>query len=140
MVGSETGTSSRTVIARSTHYGHPVPLRILGDGVNRLFGLILSLVSAKGGVLLVDEIETGFHYSIMPDVWKTVFRVAADLDIQVFATTHSWDCIEAFQEAAIEHPEDGVLARLTVKGDRVIPTIFREEDLEIITWERIEVR
>lgn len=140
MIGNNGGSNSRTVIAKSSKYDHPVPLRSFGDGVNRLFGLILSLACAKGGVLLVDEIENGFHYSILPDVWRAIYRIATALDVQVFATTHSWDCIEAFQIASSEHPEEGILTRLTVKGDRIIPTTFYEDDLRIITRDRIEIR
>lgn len=140
MVGSEGGSRSRTAIVRSSLYDHPVPLRSFGDGVNQLFGLVLSLICARGGVLLVDEIEAGLHYSILPDVWRAVLRVAADLDIQVFATTHNWDCIDAFQKAVSEHPEDGVLARLTAKDDQIIPTLFSADDLRIVTRDRIEVR
>ncbi|HEY6334047.1 MAG TPA: AAA family ATPase, partial [Blastocatellia bacterium] len=78
----------------------PVLLRSLGDGMNRLFGIALALASSKSGVLLIDEIENGLHYSVQPDVWRLLFRSAARLGVQVFATTHSWDCISAFQSAA----------------------------------------
>jgi hypothetical protein len=140
MIGSDTATRSRKAIAKSSRYERPVLLRNFGDGANRLFGLVLSLACARGGVLLVDEIENGFHYSILPDVWRAIFRLASDLNVQVFATTHNWDCIDAFRIAASEHPEEGVLARLTVKDDQVIPTLFREDELRIITRDRIEVR
>jgi AAA15 family ATPase/GTPase len=62
-------------------------LSSLGEGMNRLFGLALALVNAKGGFLLVDEIGNGIHYSIQPELWRFVFEVAARLDIQIFATT-----------------------------------------------------
>jgi hypothetical protein len=56
------------------------------------------------------------------------------------ATSHSWDAIEAFQKAASETPEEGVLIRLSRRGDEVIPTLFREDELAIVTRDRIEVR
>ena len=52
----------------------------------RMLGLALALANAKGGVLLVDEIDTGLHYSIMGDMWRMVGKLAATLDVQVFAT------------------------------------------------------
>ena len=61
----------------------------------RMLGLALSLVNAKGGVLLVDEIDTGLHYSVMGDMWRMVSERAAALNVQVFATTHSRDCYES---------------------------------------------
>lgn len=140
MVGSDAGQRPRTAIAKSSNCSHPVPLRSFGDGVNRLFGLILSLTCAKSGVLLVDEIENGLHHSVLVDVWRTIFRLARQLDVQVFATSHSWDCIEAFQKAANEDIESGVLIRLARKGEIVIPTVLREKELQIVARDRIEVR
>ena len=40
---------------------------------------------------LVHEVENGVHYSVLPDVWRFVFRAARVHNVQVFATTHSWD-------------------------------------------------
>lgn len=141
MIGSdERGPHARTAIAKSIRYASPVPLRTFGDGVNRLFGVILSLCNARNGVLLVDEVENGLHYSVQTEIWRTIFRLAKDLNVQVFATSHSWDCVRAFQEAASESPEDGVLVRLSRKNDSIIPTLFTEKELEIVTRDQIEVR
>jgi energy-coupling factor transporter ATP-binding protein EcfA2 len=131
---------TRTAIVRSSRFGHPVPLRSYGDGMNRLFGLMLSLSCAKGGILLVDEIENGLHHTILPDVWKIIFALAVKLRVQIFATTHSWDCVAAFQQAAAETPEEGVLLRLTKQERAIIATGFREDELAIATKENIEIR
>ena len=58
----------------------------------------------------------------------------------MIATSHSWDAIEAFQVAAAEAQDEGVLIRLARKGEDVIPTLFREDELAIATREHIEVR
>lgn len=131
---------SRRAIVRAEGLPRPVPLRTFGDGLNRLFGIALSLVNAKGGLLLIDEFENGMHHTVQTDIWRAVFRLAKDLDVQVMATSHSWDAVEAFQRAAAETPEEGVLVRLTRKGEDIIPTVFREEELAIVARERIEVR
>lgn len=139
--GEESAWSRRTAIVRSDLFKEPVNLRTFGDGVNRLFGIILSLCNAKGGLLLVDEIDNGLHYSIQLGVWKTVFRLAKQLDVQVFATSHSWDCVTAFAEAASDNKEvEGVLTRLTRVGERIVPSTFTEDDLKIVTEYGIEVR
>lgn len=121
---------------------NPIPLRSLGDGINRLFGIALALVNAQNGLLLIDEIESGLHYSIQADMWRLIFQVAQRLNVQVFATTHSWDCIKAFTKAAVENTqEEGVLIRLQEddKGD-IVSTIFDEEDLPIVVSDHAEVR
>lgn len=141
MIGSEDPSSRRrTAIAKSTRFPLPVPLRTFGDGVNRLFGIILSLCNAKNGVVLIDEIENGLHYSVQTSIWKTIVRLARDLNVQVFATSHSWDCVRAFQEAAAESPADGVLIRLAKRNDSVAATLFTESELTLATRDQIEVR
>jgi AAA15 family ATPase/GTPase len=98
------------------------------------------LVNTKDGLLLIDEFENGMHHTVQLDVWRGIFRLSKLLNVQVFATSHSWDSIETFQQAAAEDPEEGVLVRLTRKGEAVIPTLFLEKDLAVVTRERIEVR
>jgi len=130
----------RTVIVRLRSSDEQVRLRSLGDGMNRMFGIALTLVNAKGGLLLVDEIENGLHYSALPDMWRLIFDVAARLNVQVFATTHSWDCIEAFQIAAAATVEEGEVIRLGWKGHDVVATLFDEQELALIARDQIEVR
>jgi len=140
MVGGEAPRRTRTAIVRAADLPRPVPLRSFGDGLNRLFSIILSLVNAKDGLLLIDEFENGMHHSVQTDTWRAIFRLAQRLDVQVMATSHSWDAIEAFQKAAGEDPEEGVLIRLSRRGDDIIPTLFREDELAVATRDRIEVR
>lgn len=140
MVGGEGPRQMRTAIVRSGGFKRPIPLRSFGDGLNRLFGIVLSLVNAKDGLLLIDEFENGMHHSVQLDVWRAIFRLARQLRIQVFATSHSWDAVEAFQKAAAEDPAEGLLIRLSRKEEAVIPTLFREDELAVATREHIEVR
>lgn len=140
MVGGEGSRMQRTAYVRTEAIPNPVPLRLFGDGMNRLFAIILALVNSRSGLLLVDEFENGLHYSTQIDTWHTVFRLAQTLDTQIFATTHSWDTISAFQKATAESPDTGVLLRLSRRGDEIVPTVFAEEEVAIATRERIEVR
>lgn len=139
MVGSQSA-NCRTAIVRSDKIGRPVPVRALGDGLSRLFGIVLSLVNAKGGILLIEELENGIHHSVQIEVWRMIFRLARRLEIQVFATTHSWNAIEAFQRAASESQAKGSLVRLVRRDDRIISTVFSEGELAIVTRNKIEVR
>jgi hypothetical protein len=124
----------------------PVPLNSMGDGLVRVLQLILKSFPARGGVLLIDEFENGLHYSVQRRVWDLIFDVAIRLDIQVFATTHSWDCIESFSAAAVARQDaEGMLFRIgrsVRKSDegRVIATAFDETQLSNITQADMEVR
>ena len=109
--------------------------------MNRMFGIALALVNAKDGMLLIDEVDTGLHYSVLPDLWKLIFEVAHRLNVQVFATSHSWDCIQAFQQAAeANKDEEGMLIRLENRDGEVVPVMFDERKLNIAAREQIEVR
>ena len=132
--------TNRRAIVRTSNIGRPVPLRSFGDGLNRVFVIILSLAAASGGLLLVDEFENGLHHTVQLDAWRIIFRLAKELDIQVFATTHSNDAVKAFQKAAAETPEDGMLVRLTRRGDEIIHTTLEESELAIATRDKVEVR
>jgi predicted ATPase len=140
MIGGEEPRQTRTAIVRSRSLSRPVPLRSFGDGLNRLFSIILSLVNAKDGILLIDEFENGMHHTVQADAWRIIFNLAQRLDIQVVATSHSWDSIEAFQKAASEAPADGVLIRLSRRHEDILATLFLENELAVATREHIEVR
>ena len=136
----------RTAKARLSGVKRPVPLNSLGDGVLRVLQLVLKLFPAKGGFLLIDEFENGLHYSVQEQVWKLVFHLAEKLNIQVFATTHSWDCIESFAKASsVQVGNEGMLFRMgksirnSDKG-RIIATEFDREQLFNITQSDVEVR
>ncbi len=121
---------------------NPVALSRLGDGMRRLFGIAMALSVTQSGYLVIDEIDTGLHYKAQTDMWKVVLETAKRLDVQVFATTHSWDCIAAFQ-SAMEEMEDqsiGKLIRLDARGDQLRAIEYDAEDLEITVAQGIEVR
>ena len=131
----------RIPIVRIKDSEEPLPLYSLGDGMYRALGIALALVNARNGILLIDEFENGLYYTVQPDIWRLIFQVAHRLNIQVFATTHSWDCIEAFQQALQkEQQAEGLLIRLESQQGDVVATAFDEEMLGIATREHIEVR
>jgi AAA15 family ATPase/GTPase len=119
------------ILTQRENESEALPLKSYGEGLNRLFEIALLLVNCENGILLIDEIEIGLHYSVLPDVWKLIFKTAKDLNVQVFATTHSNDCIEAFTQAAIDDEESkGMLIRLERnKDDKIIAKTIEEERL-----------
>jgi len=90
----------------------PVPLGSMGEGMTRMLSLALALASARGGYLFADEIETGLHYSAHRSMWSLVLEMAKRLNVQVFATTHSKDCLEAIADLHRSAPD--ATAQLTV--------------------------
>ena len=121
--------------------GARVPLRSLGDGAVRLFGVAVALAGAAGGLLLIDEAENGIHHSLQHEYWRLVLRAAADNNVQVIATTHGWDCIRGFASASGEIDDvDGVVVRLERDGGSLRAVEYSEEELLTATGQGIEVR
>lgn len=140
-IGETESSPTRIPLIRIKDIEEPLPLGSLGNGMFRVLSIVLALANAKDGILLVDEIENGIHYTVQPELWKLIFRLARQLNTQVFATTHNWDCIEAFQMADEEDKqEEGMLIRLSLKKNEVTATLFDKEELQIATRERIELR
>ncbi|MFM7390574.1 MAG: AAA family ATPase [Vampirovibrionales bacterium] len=80
-------------------HDEPVPLKQMGDGFKAVTTLLCRLFQQQGRACLIDEFENGIHYSLMPQLFTLVFELAHELDVQVFITTHSLDCIKAYAEA-----------------------------------------
>ena len=76
-----------------------VPLPVMGNGMTHVARIVLSATAVQGGVLLVDEVENGLHHSVLPGVWSVVRRLAEQFNVQIFATTHSFECVQAAREA-----------------------------------------
>ena len=134
-------TPGRRVVVKLRNREKPVPLRSLGDGATRLFGVALALAGSRNGFLVIDEVENGIHYSVHDAFWRMVLRAAEKNNIQVFATTHSFDCVRGFARAAAASPEcKGVLVRLEKSGERIRAVEYEEEELETAAEQGIEVR
>ena len=79
-----------------------IPLNYISEGIAKLAKYLISIGATKGGVVLIDEIENGLHYSILKQVWKVLARAAKAYDVQVFATTHSRETVIAAHESFSE--------------------------------------
>ncbi|HUY34558.1 MAG TPA: AAA family ATPase [Pirellulales bacterium] len=141
---------------------HRQPLKSLGDGVVRIFQTALALeyarrttvdsqlrlmgdaIRANGrltDMLLIDEVESGIHYTAIPEYWGLLFRMARERGVQIVATTHSWDCIEGLQVAAKNDPSADVqLIRLEEDEQETSAIVIDKDDLAIVTRDEIEVR
>ncbi len=116
-------------------------LSSLGNGMLRVLTIALALVNARDGILLIDEFENGLHYTLQSDRWRLIFQIAHRTNVQVFATTHSWDCIEAFQSATQGDTQNtALLIRLENRKHGIGATLFDQSELSIVTREQIEVR
>jgi predicted ATPase len=121
--------------------GRLLPLPLMGDGMARIASLVLTIGNAPGGVVLVDEFENGLHHSIMPDVWRVIGEVARQFNTQVFATTHSLECITAAHKAFTQSETyDFLLHRLERRGELIRVATYDQETLGAALETGLEVR
>lgn len=120
---------------------NPVSIGSMGDGIYRILGLALSIVNIKDGILLVDEIDTGLHYTAMNDMWKMIWQTANDLNVQVFATTHSNDCWKSLAELAgtLEDNNDGIAIH-RIEKERNHSITYSAEEMIAALEDNYEVR
>jgi AAA15 family ATPase/GTPase len=118
-----------------------VPMQLMGEGMNRLVGIILAIAEASNGVALIDEIENGFHYSVLHKVWQVVKKASEIFDTQVIATTHSFECISAAQKAFRKDERHYFsLHRLERTGENVSSVNFNQKSLSVALDSNLEVR
>ncbi|MCX6581918.1 MAG: AAA family ATPase [Candidatus Aminicenantes bacterium] len=89
-----------------------MPMNIMGDGMRRILTLLTILAETKNGILLIDEIENGLHYTTIKLAWKAIIAACKEYDVQLIASTHSYDCIEALSDAYTELEPEGDDIRL----------------------------
>jgi hypothetical protein len=117
-----------------------IPIGSLGDGLWRMFALAVILIKANGGLLLIDEIDTGLHHTVMEQMWRFINTVSKENRTQVFATTHSNDCVHALASICSDNESatDVTIHRLEENKRRTIP--FSESEIRIAADSNIEIR
>ena len=116
-IGQSDRLGDRIPVVKLEGDAERLPLKAMGDGLTRLFHIALSMVNAENGVLLIDEFENGLYWEVQEQLWPVIFKMAEELNVQVFATTHSNDCLKSFVNAWSERPEMGSIYRLECSGD-----------------------
>lgn len=119
----------------------PVPIGSLGEGIWRMLALAISITSAQDGLFLVDEIDIGLHHTVMTKMWKFVAESAKAFNVQVFATTHSDDCIRRLAAVCHENVQVGsdvTIQRLESGNSQTIA--YNEAEIVALARGNIEVR
>ncbi len=138
----EENPRERSAVIKLSNTSNVLPLKSLGDGINRILTIILALVNSDNGFLLIDEFENGLHYTVQEQLWKIIFKLSVNLNVQVFVTTHSEDCISGF-ESILNTPTnnvEGKLIRLDNINGNIQQVEFSSQDLKIATDQNIETR
>jgi hypothetical protein len=120
-----------------------VPVNMVGEGINRLLSIILAIYEASNGIVLIDEVENGFHYSALEFLWEAIFESAREFNVQVFATTHSFENIKSYSSAyeKLGNKKDNMrLYRLEKEEERLELISIDHEMLKITIENGLEIR
>jgi predicted ATPase len=130
------------VLLKLAHRQDRFPISSMGEGLRRMLTLAIHAAVSENGALLIDEIDTGLYHGVQADVWRFLIETAQRLNVQIFATTHSWDCVAAFQEAleSLEEAGTGRLFRLQESGAEIHAVRYEADELAVAVHETIEVR
>lgn len=124
-------------------YEKYLPFGALGDGIKTLFKILTAIYTSNNGILLIDEIENGFHYSVLDSVWKVIIKAAKEFNVQIFASTHSKECIESymrvFNELSLDDNFDNYY-RLERNADEISQVEYSSNELRIALENNFEVR
>jgi len=124
-----------------------LPITLFGEAINRVAHFIVKMVNNRNGILLIDEIENGIHYTNHGELWKMLFKLSVEFNIQIFATTHSYEMIKSFSEVASEMAHESKedmgayfeIAR-NIRTDRIVGI---KREIEMLKYElsrRMELR
>jgi AAA domain, putative AbiEii toxin, Type IV TA system/AAA domain len=115
-------------------------LPMIGQGFSRLFDIYSKLLVSNSKLALIDELENGIHYSALPTVWKGIANIARELDIQLFITTHSYECIQAAAKIFENTPSEFQLIRLVRTENNVDAVCLHGENLKFALENDWELR
>lgn len=121
-----------------------LPINVLGDGVRKVLSILLSIHNAQNGMLMVDEIDNGLHYSVMPKLWNVILQTCKKLNTQMFVSTHSIDMVKALVSAMseIDVQDNDVSAFKLMKksDDELVALRYGIKELSYSIEQELEVR
>ncbi len=113
-----------------------MPVSLFGESVIRTTQILLKISKNKGGRLMIDEIDTGIHHSRIKPFLKNVIILASQNNVQLFMTTHSLECQQAF--SAIFEDDDMQEHALKVRQF----TLFEDKHGKVVAskrnWQQLE--
>jgi predicted ATPase len=116
-VSVENSDGSWEVFVQLARLDERIPMALHSSGASRLIAILLAITAAENGSVLIDEIENGFYYKTLPEIWRAMSALAKEFKCQVFASTHSNECLAALSSIVSEDTESFCLLNLeSVQG------------------------
>ncbi|WP_175470968.1 AAA family ATPase [Hymenobacter psychrophilus] len=139
-------TSGQIYLDLGANFRTLLPLNLMGEGVQRLLDIAAAVAHSSGGIVLIDEIDNGLHYSALRILWKGILQAAREYDVQVFATTHSAEALRHLtwvldnEENADYRNDVAAYTLIRADGDMVRTYRYDYEQLDYALDHGVEVR
>jgi hypothetical protein len=119
----------------------PLPLTMMGEGFQRSFEIAIFAIASGWPVFFIDEIDNGLHHSTIEPHWRWLSSISAKRKLQIFATTHSEECIQAACRAFDERNDDGLrVIRLDRHEDRTSVAVYDRSLVRTAVDTGVEIR
>jgi hypothetical protein len=138
---SPSGTSAELFVRLAGHDGPSLPMTMMGEGFQRCFEIGVSAVGGNRTTLFIDEIDNGLHHSALTPVWSWLATISVKRNLQIFATTHSEECIAAASRAFTAMNDDGLrVIRLDRRQDKTVAAVYNRDLVETAIAADVEIR
>jgi predicted ATPase len=117
-----------------------IPLGLLSGGINKLTGILLAVALKPHGIVLIDEIENGLHYDHLRTIWSSLLAICKKQNTQIFASTHSQECLNAALDTIRGNEDDFALIRTERVDGRCTAQAFGGRQFQNAIQQNIEVR
>lgn len=136
----EVDTGEPMLFAKVEGLPEKIPLSLASGGMSKLASILLAMPSSPGGIVIVDEIENGVYYEKLNLMWSAIFEYANQFDCQVFASSHSGECLNALAPFAENSPQDVTILRTYTKNGDAQVLSYGGEVFKNAIKEEIEIR
>lgn len=120
-----------------------LPINVLGDGVRKVLAVILSIYKCRNGILIIDELDNGLHFSVMPQLWEVILYMCQKHHTQIFASTHSLDLVKSLVKAIGKSKQPQLIASYKLirkNDDELVALRYSAEELAYAIKQEMEVR
>jgi len=117
-----------------------IPIGLVSYGVNKLIVLLIAIITQTKGIILVDEIENGIHYSIMQDAWSALYDFCREYHVQLFVSSHSLEALRKLYPVMEGHEKDFRLIRTERKNGQCTAHLFEGINFSSALEQGMDVR
>lgn len=121
-----------------------IPINMMGDGARKVLSILTTIYECRDGIVLIDEISNGFHYSVMKGLWQCIISAAYKNNVQVYATTHDLDSIKGLRDSAMAMDNGNELVACfklqKTKESTLRPYLYSLDSVDYSINQEIEIR